>query len=333
MASSIQLSVVIPTYQRRALISSALQALAQQTLAPDSYEVIVSINGPDDGTRHVVAEFNAKRAPYPLHSIWRSEAGRAAACNAGIRAAVGEVIVLLDDDMEPAPGLLAGHWQAHLNGSSFAVIGAAPMVIEPDSSPLAIYLGKNFDHRLEKFAQPGYAIKFREAYSGNFSVRRDLMLSVGAFDEDFKLYGYEDYELALRLSKAGVQLIYSAQALAYQRYTKDFAAFARDSISRGRMAVLFVRKHPEVFHDMKLSTYTHVSKKWRLLRAVLLGLSRCWADTPQVVTALIQRLEHRRTTQLHLYYSLAIDYYYWLGVRMALREHGLNFSALQQHSL
>ena len=101
-------------------------------------------------------------------------------------------------------------------------------------------------------AQSDSTIRFRDAYSGNFSIRREVLLEVGAFDEEFKLYGHEDYDLAWRLLRAGVQLVYSTEALSYQGYSKDFAALARDCIARGRTAVVFAGEHPQVFADLKL---------------------------------------------------------------------------------
>jgi GT2 family glycosyltransferase len=317
MTTSYRISVVIPTYRRCASVQRALQALARQTLPADGYEVIVSIDGSEDGTRELVAQFPA---PYDLHATWQPNRGRATACNAGIRLARGELLVLLDDDMEPAPGLLAAHLQAHPAASLRGVVGAAPIIFDQSSPPVTQYIGSGFNRRLEKLARPGYTLQFRDAYSGNFSIRREVLLKVGAFDEDFKLYGHEDYELALRLLGAGVQLVYSPEALAYQDYKKDFAALARDCIARGRTAVLFAGKHPEVFDKLKLSTYRQAPRTWRLLRAGLLGLSRLQVGTPGGVCLAIACLERRRPARLHYYYTQALDYFYWLGVRSALRE-------------
>src|SRR5512135_2587732 len=106
MTATPYVSVIIPTYNRRDSVERALRALAHQTLAPETYEVIVSIDGSQDGTREMVATFVA---PYQLSGIWQPNQGRAAACNAGIRAAQGDVLVILDDDMEAAPGFVLGH--------------------------------------------------------------------------------------------------------------------------------------------------------------------------------------------------------------------------------
>ncbi len=312
------ISVIIPTYGRCVQVQRALEALARQTLAPDRYEVIVSIDGSVDGTREMVAHFPA---PYTLRAIWQPNRGRAAACNAGIRLATGEVLVILDDDMTPRPGLLVAHQQAHAGGSRRGVVGAVPIPIDPSSPPAAQYYGQKFNCHLEKLAQPGYHMGVKDFVSNNFSIRRDLLLEVGLFDEDFKIYGHEDSELALRLLRAGVQLVYSPEAVAEQAYTKDVAALARDHIAKGRTAVLFAIKHPSVIPDLRLGQYRLDSWKRRCLRIALLGLSRLWARMPEHVILVMMWVGRRRPARLPLYYALALDYFYWLGVQAALREN------------
>lgn len=311
-----RLSVVIPTYQRCVSVQRALQALSRQTLSPDQYEVVVSIDGSQDGTREMVSQFSA---PYTLRSIWQPNGGRAAACNAGIRMARGRLLVLLDDDMEPVPGFLAAHLHAHPEGSRLGVVGAAPVPFTPSSTPVVQYIGLKFNRHLENLAQPRYQFKLRDFYSGNFSVYREILLEVGAFDESFRIYGNEDLELSVRLSKGGVKLVFSHEALAHQHYTKDFSALAQDNIAKGRTAVLLASKYPETYDDLKLSMYAQGSLKWRFVRAGLLQLSRAWDWIPEAVILFVTWLERHRPARFNYCCFLALDYFYWLGARSALR--------------
>jgi len=312
--TSYPVSIVIPTYRRRASVQRALEALISQTVSPGDYEVVVSIDGSEDGTREMVAAFSA---PYDLRALWQPNKGRAAACNAGIRAARGELIVLLDDDMEAHPGFVAGHRQAHSAGSRLGVIGAAPVPLDTSASPVRTYVGSKFNHHLEVLAQPNYVLKLRDFYSGNFSIRRSLLLEVGCFDEDFRMYGNEDLELSLRLLRAGVRFAYSAEAMATQHYTKSFADLARDTIAKGRTAVLLVHKHPETVRDLKLSAYADASRPWRLLRRTLLWCSSHWTGTARLVMWAGEWFGQRRPRWLPVFYALALDYCYWLGALSA----------------
>jgi GT2 family glycosyltransferase len=317
MTHAPRISVVIPTYQRCASLRRALEALKSQTMAASDYEVIVAIDGSTDGTREMTAGFHA---PYRLEAIWQGNAGRAAARNAGIALARGELVVFLDDDMEPAPGFLRAHHEAHPPGSRRAVVGPVPIPDNPADPPIVGYRREGMHALLEKLAQPGYQLGFRDVYTGNLSVPRDVLNDVGAFDTTFTLYGHEDYEIALRLMRAGVALAYCPSAVAYQRYEKDFPALARDCIARGRTAVLFARKHPDAAAGLRLSGYREGPRKWRLLRALLLWLSNVSPGFPDRMIRLMTSVERRRPRRLHEYYTLAIDYFFWLGARSATAE-------------
>ncbi len=318
MMATPYLSIIVPTYQRRDSVVRLLRALAQQTLAPEAYEVIISIDGSCDGTCETVEAFPA---PYQLSSVWQSNSGRAAARNAGIRAAQGEVLVFFDDDMEPAPDCLESHWHAHPAGSRLTVIGAVPIRQEAHDPPVAAYLAAKFDQHLAHLAQPGHQFVLRDFYSGHFSIRRAVLFEIGLFDESFRLYGNEDLELSWRLRKAGVPLRYLAAAVAYQHCSKDFAALAHDTISKGRTAVQLAGKHPEAFADLQLSAYDRGSWRWRWTRSWLLALSQWRLLMPEEIVALVGWLERREIKRLHLCYRFVLDYLYWLGARQALREN------------
>jgi GT2 family glycosyltransferase len=206
-------------------------------------------------------------------------------------------------------------WHAHQEHKTLGVVGAAPVWIRTGSSTVSVYVAEKFRNHLQKLSQPGYQLNLRDFYSGNFSIRREVLIAVGLFDEEFKLYGNEDLELALRLKKARVSIIFCMEALAHQYYEKDFSALARDSIEKGKTAVLFVRKHPEALSDLKIGTYNEASPRWAFLRALLLKASRVWSGTPKIVVHVVTLLERIRPVRLQLYYQLAIDYFFWLGVK------------------
>ncbi len=330
MTTPYRVSVVIPTYQRCASVLRALEALARQTLPPCEYEVIVSIDGSSDGTRAAIERFPA---PYRVQALWQPNRGRAAACNAGIRAASGEVVILLDDDMEPLPGFLLAHRFLHPHGSRLGVMGAVPIALDRSSRGASEYIGRRFNAHLEKLASPGYELKLRDFYSGNFSIRQAILLEVGGFDENFKIYGNEDLELSIRLRRAGVQLRYSAEPVARQHYTKGFAALTRDNVAKGQTAVLLAEKHRESFADLRLSTYRQTSRRWQLVRGGMIAASTRGGRMPDLVISLIEWLEKRRLPQMYRCYELALDYFFWLGVREALQEDahvGNEFASLRQ---
>ena len=105
-------SVIVPTHQRRERVVHNVEALAGQELA--SFEAIVVVDGSTDGTAAALRELDL---PFPLTVVEQDNQGAAEARNAGARAAVGEILLFLDDDMEAAPSLLAEHDRSHRAGA------------------------------------------------------------------------------------------------------------------------------------------------------------------------------------------------------------------------
>jgi GT2 family glycosyltransferase len=308
------ISVVVPTYQRRDSIGRLLMALTHQSLDAELFEVIVVIDGSIDGTLELVDHY---QSPFSLRSIWQTNQGRATACNSGIRAAQGNLIVLLDDDMEPSPRLLEAHWKAHQGNNRLGVLGAVPIHLEPGSPPVMQFIGTKFNQHLDSLAKPEHTLVLRDFYSSNFSIRRSVLMEVGLFSDQFKVYGNEDLELAWRLRQVGIPLIYCSDALSIQHYEKDYTALAKDNIDKGKTSILFAKLHPEALPEIKLNTYNQISLKWRLMRSGVLFLSQIWKSLPQIMIRFMSWLEKRHPANLSLYYRLSLDYFYWLGVRTA----------------
>jgi GT2 family glycosyltransferase len=311
-------SVVIPTYGRRDDVVRLVRTLAAQTAPPSQYEVVVVANGPDDGSRDALA---AVRVPYALHVLYRETPGLAAARNAGIAAASGDVVIILDDDMEPGPGFVAAHLAAHAAGDPKAVMGAVPIVMSENMSASSAYMGAKFNRHLEWLATNGGPSTARDFYGGNLSMPRDLLRRIAGFDERFTEYGNEDVELALRLAASGVRIVYEPTAVATQRYDKEFPALAADTVAKGRTAVQLARMHPEVRAQLKLGTWHEQPFVRRLLVGALLIATRVVPAVRRAVIAGMSALGERwRTLALRLYPPV-LDYLYWVGVREAER-HG-----------
>src|SRR5689334_19234195 len=109
---SYQISVVIPTYKRPALLQRCISALLNQTLPPETYEVIIVDDADCPQTRQQVASWleQGKNESYTLRYIpvpASDHHGPAAARNRGWKAAQGDIIAFTDDDCIPLPDWLA----------------------------------------------------------------------------------------------------------------------------------------------------------------------------------------------------------------------------------
>jgi GT2 family glycosyltransferase len=318
------ISVVIPTHQRRASVLRALGALVRQDLPYEMFEVVVSVDGSDDGTREAIAAFDA---PYALRTVYGPRRGRAGACNAAIDVARGEIVLILDDDMEPAPSCLRKHGLHHAQQSKLCVIGAVPIEVDGTSPPVVRYVAAKFARHLEKLAEPDHEFVVRDFYSGNASMRRVVLTEIGGFAEEFVLYGNEDIELSLRLRQAGVTFRYDPEALAHQHYGKGLTELASDTYEKGKTAVLLARRHPESFEGLQLARHDAHSVLWRALRATLLAATRSEVGPSSTLIRLARRLERAGGGRRPMFYVLMLDYFYWAGAAAALAE------ATQQGSL
>ncbi|MGZ4408096.1 MAG: glycosyltransferase family 2 protein [Gaiellaceae bacterium] len=321
MREELDLSVVVPTYARAGSVRRLLAALSLQTLAPDRFEVVIALDGSRDGTLELVAGY---AAPYRLSSIWLEHRGRAAACNAAVRRAEARILLILDDDMEPAPECLEAHLEAHSGGGRRCVLGAAPIELLPGAAPIASYFQTKFNTHLERLAEPEHHFVARDFYSGNLSLERELLLEVGLFDDSFTLYGNEDVELALRLRAAGAEIVYEPRALARQRFDKDLVRTLRDAWSKGQTSVLVARKHPGALSELRLGTYDQAGPRWRFLRTAFLSVSRHSRIPPRLLTWITLLLERRGVRLPQQYFDLLFDLFFWIGVEQALQDFGAN---------
>lgn len=317
MAEGPGVSVVIPTHQRREALRTVLESLARQSVAPEEYEVVVAVDASTDGT---VEMLDAWEGPPQLRWVSPEGRGRAGACNAAVAAARGEVTIVLDDDMRVVPEFVERHRSHHPEGSRRCVLGAVPVELDAESTHAARYVKEKFDLHLSRLSDPEHLALPRSFFTGNASLRTEVMRAVGGFDDSFGIYGNEDVELALRLRKDGVELGYDPEALAWQSYDKDLGGLQRDTLAKGRTTVQLARSHPEVFPSLRLANPDDASRPWLAVRAALLWATRKLPATSGAVFALFSALEKLGAWRFPLFYRPVLDYAFWAGVDAALRE-------------
>lgn len=304
-------SIIIPTYQRCNSVKRLLKALNNQTFPYNDFEVIVSIDGSSDGTKEMV---EGRSASYHLKHIWETNSGRASACNRAIQEANGEVLIILDDDMEPSPGFVEAHFNSHATEQKLGIVGGAPVHLDKSSSSVTRYIAENFNNRYKKMSRPGYEFRIRDFYSGNFSIRRDVLINAGAFSESFKVYGHEDIEFAYRLIHSGVKLVYSPEASCMQYNDDDLKSLTNKAIASGNNVVLFTNMHPETFDHFELSSYYDNGWKWRSLRHVLICSTTLFPFLHDLVIFIVNHLKIPEPYYQNKLYHLVLDYSFWLGV-------------------
>ncbi|HEU5105429.1 MAG TPA: polysaccharide deacetylase family protein [Solirubrobacterales bacterium] len=235
-------SIVVPTHQRRDRVVHNVEALARQELS--SFEVIVVVDGSSDGSADAL---RALQTPFPLTVIEQANSGAAAARNVGARAAAGAILLFLDDDMEAHPRMLAEHERSHREGADL-VVGDMPL--HPDSPQNLLSWGVGFwaESRRERLTSPGAEVTSDDLLTGQMSISRSNFGRLGGFDGSFTregMFGGEDIDFGLRVVKAGLFVAYNPEAISYQYYDVDPAAYLRRTREAGRSEEELVLKHPE----------------------------------------------------------------------------------------
>ena len=117
---SINLSVIIPSYNDRNALELTLAAFNCQTYPADKYEVIVVDDGSTDNTKELINSFDAS---YVLVHSKQHNSGRGIARNVGVGMARGDIVIFNDADGIPVPDFIAQHVKSHQTKDSTVVIG------------------------------------------------------------------------------------------------------------------------------------------------------------------------------------------------------------------
>jgi glycosyltransferase involved in cell wall biosynthesis len=271
-------SLIVPTHGKLPLLRRTLASLARQVPGTPAFEVIVIDDASPDDTPAFLAAYDGPLSLRPVRQ--ESNRGRAAARNAGLRIASGELVIFLDDDMEVVPGFVAAHAAFHGmaggavggtsgggagpgagSGSSEGAppdtpgrvgIGNVTNAPEVTDSPIIRYMSTRGAQKI----RAGGPLPWRYFSTNNSSVRRADIEAVGLFDEEFRTYGFEDLELGYRLHRRGLgfQFVPAAESLHIHYHDLDDVLNKKELSGRSSLD-LFIRKHPEAWREIPMSRW------------------------------------------------------------------------------
>lgn len=205
-------SVIIPTYNGAHKILGILRAISLQSLPP--LEVIVVIDGSTDDTENVLKKqvFVTEN----LQVIKQPNGGRAAVRNTGSKAAKGELLIFFDDDMYPASHCLKVHYEHHLHYPQSILTGSAIDKVQEGSTDFQCFkssLSQTWSEPLKE--NNGQPMEEKNVFlmAANFSILKKTFEALAGFDE--RLTDAEDFDLAVRAFKAGIELYYNHEAFAW----------------------------------------------------------------------------------------------------------------------
>lgn len=209
------ISLVVPTYNRAALLKKCLESIEQQLIDKDCFEVVIVNDGSTDETEEIVRSIINKNL-IDCKCLFQANSGVSVARNRGICEAVGDVIAFTDDDC-----IVPKNWVESMmrcwaaTGDDVAGIGG-PLNTVTDNPNLFIsqYLAyiDEFNHVpvvKAGFIRPVHVSKIvgNEVIpylrTSNASFRKSCLLEVGGFATVFRRPGGEDPDLCYRLLAKG----------------------------------------------------------------------------------------------------------------------------------
>lgn len=246
-------SVVVPTKNRVQALGRCLRALVAQRRA-GPFEIVIVDDGSDDAAG-VPAIVNRESCAQVVRT---AGVGPAAARNAGVRAASGDIVCFTDDDCEPDPD-----WSEILANAIVAgadVVGGSTRSGRPgdvfiEASELIVReLQQSTRQRLQ-----GLGIFVP---TNNLACRRDILLA-HPFDESYDQAGGEDRAWCASVSALGLTAVLAPEARIAHTPTLGLGGYWRQHVRYGRGAYRFARTKPTADWQEPWHFYA------RLLRASL----------------------------------------------------------------
>lgn len=303
------ISVVLPTFNRCAAVVASVRALLAEDL-PGS-EIVVVDDGSSDGTWAALQDLAA--ADRRLVALRQDNAGKRAANAAAVRRARGRVLLFLDDDVLPGPGLLAGHLRAHGSRSDLVVVGYMPTAVPEPTTGAAFatllyaqeYLGRCARYETDP------ADILQHLWMGNVSLTRDAYERAGLASLDSFRFRHEDREIGLACARAGLVGRFDRGLAATHQHSRTVDQFVRDCVEQGAGRMALAQSYTSVTDadvagltdglPRPLAAVVRAARRERVRRpvsgalvAALRGATRLGDVRPAVAVArLLRRVEHQ----------------------------------------
>lgn len=188
----VKISVIIPNYNRSALLKRAIESVLSQTYP--IHEILICDDGSEDNSKEVVKNFNSSKI------IWIDcgKNGRPAIPrNIGIRESTGEFIAFLDNDDYWYPEKIEKQLRMIFNHHYPAVCSDALKFNEKND-----FLGRmiNFNKNEITFED---LTKENCIVCSSMIINREWLMNISLFPEEPELKAYEDFALWIRISHFG----------------------------------------------------------------------------------------------------------------------------------
>jgi glycosyltransferase involved in cell wall biosynthesis len=238
------ISVIVPCYNEAATIGLLLEAVAHQDCGRGALEVLLADGMSQDATRQVATEVAGRYDDFALRIIDNPERNIPAALNRAIEAGRGDVVVRLDAHSIPAPDYLRGCLEV-LEATGAANVGGQWEIRPSAPGGIGRSIGEAGSHPLgagdARYRTGGRAGPVDTVPFGAFP--RPWLEAVGGYDET--LLANEDYELNLRLRRAGGVVWFDPRIRSVYFARRNLPALARQYFRYGFWKGRMLLRYPE----------------------------------------------------------------------------------------
>ncbi|HOO77092.1 MAG TPA: glycosyltransferase [bacterium] len=219
-----RVTVVTPIYNNARMISDCLESLLPQDY-PD-YEVIVVDDGSTDGTAEEVRK-------HPVRLIVNRHLGISAARNAAIRAAEGEIIVLVDSDLKVPKDLLSRLVEPLTADPRRGVVMAWWDISNPDNL-VASLIYRGYEYFTRGLDEPNFF------WGYCFAIKKEVLDRAGFFDENLPLV--EDVDYAYRVVALGYTIKILREVKVWHYFRDSLGKHLSRHFKTARHKFLYVRR-------------------------------------------------------------------------------------------
>lgn len=222
--ANILVSVIIPTFNRSSVLDKCMQAILNQTLSPDHYEVIIVDDCSTDDTESKCIQYSGSNTNVVyIRNV--TNQGSATTRNNGILAAKGRLLLFLDNDLIVASDFIQQHLRCHELHHFDRIVVLSDITYAPEflqetnygrfiQSRAIGYRKKSDMAGLELTNLPGNYFA-----GGGSSCSREHVVQIGMFNTSLKKYGCEDELFGFHFVQNGGRIVFepAAKLIHYDR--------------------------------------------------------------------------------------------------------------------
>lgn len=258
--TSVVASVIVPVFNGAGTLARCLDALTDQDIPRESYQIIVVDDGSTDATAGIARG-------YSVTYVRQDNRGPAMARNHGARLAAASILLFTDCDCVPARDWISEMLVCFNDPDVVAVKGAYR---SHQRELMARFCQIEFEQRFA-LLEKSPSIDMVDTYSAGY--RAQVFRDQGGFDTRFPKADNEDTELSYRMAAKGLKMVFNPRAIVFHLgHPNSVWRYARLKFSRGFWRMVVYKRYPA---RMVKDSYTP-----QTLKLQILSLGGCAVSVP-----------------------------------------------------